>query len=134
VVWRVKYGWLGLKRVKLNLAKSLLVLLNRTVSGCGALALRDSESKVLKFYGEQLLNKYYYFVIMNADLNINEILLQVERLDKEDQLSLLEKLALMIRKSERKEKQIKISSISGIGSSLWNNTNIDEYVDQERQW
>lgn len=71
---------------------------------------------------------------MNADLNINEILLQVERLDKEDQLSLLEKLALMIRKSERKQKQTKLSSLSGIGSSLWNNLDIDEYVDQERQW
>ncbi|QEC75869.1 hypothetical protein [Mucilaginibacter ginsenosidivorax] len=71
---------------------------------------------------------------MNADLNINEILLQVERLDKEDQLSLLEKLALMIRKSERKQKQTKLSSLSGIGSSLWSNLDIDEYVDQERQW
>jgi hypothetical protein len=71
---------------------------------------------------------------MNADLNINEILLQVERLAKEDQLSLLEKLALMIRKSERKEKQTKLSSLSGVGSSLWSNTDIDDYVDQERQW
>jgi len=41
---------------------------------------------------------------MNADLNVNDILLQVKRLDKEDQLSLLEKLALLIGKSERKGK------------------------------
>ena len=41
---------------------------------------------------------------MNADLNVNDILLQVKRLDKEDQLSLLEKLALLIGKSERKKK------------------------------
>lgn len=71
---------------------------------------------------------------MNADLNIHEILRQVERLEKEDQLSLLEKLALMIRKSEHKEKQTKLSSISGVGSSIWSKTNIDEYVDQERHW
>ena len=71
---------------------------------------------------------------MNSDLNVNDILLQVKRLDKEDQISLLEKLALLISKSERKEIKTKLSSISGVGSSLWSNTNIDEYVDQERQW
>ena len=71
---------------------------------------------------------------MNSDLNVNDILLQVKRLDKEDQISLLEKLALLISKSERKEIKTKLSSISGVGSSLWSNTNIDEYVDQERRW
>ena len=71
---------------------------------------------------------------MNADINVNDILLQVKRLDKEDQISLLEKLALLISKSERKEIKTKLSSISGVGSSLWRNTDIDEYVDQERQW
>jgi len=71
---------------------------------------------------------------MNADLNVNDILLQVKRLDKEDQLNLLEKLALLIRKSERKENKTKLTSISGVGSSLWSNTDIDGYVDQERQW
>jgi len=71
---------------------------------------------------------------MNSDLNVNDILLQVKRLDKEDQISLLEKLALLISKSERKEIKTKLSSISGVGSSLWSHTDIDEYVDQERQW
>ena len=71
---------------------------------------------------------------MNSDLNVNDILLQVKRLDKEDQISLLEKLALLISKSERKEIKTKLSSISGVGSSLCRNTDIDEYVDQERQW
>ena len=76
----------------------------------------------------------FIFVIMNADLNVNDILLQVKHLDKEDQLSLLEKLVLLIRKSERKGNITKLSSISGVGSSLWSNTDIDKYIDQERQW
>jgi len=82
-----------------------------------------------------LLQRVLLFLYsMNTDLNVNDILLQVKRLDKEAQLSLLEKLALLIRKSESKEKKIKLSSISGVGSSLWSKTDIDEYVDQERQW
>lgn len=71
---------------------------------------------------------------MNADLNINDILVQVKRLDKKDQLSLLEKLTSLIRKSEHKEYKTKLSSICGVGSSIWSNTDIDEYIDQERQW
>jgi hypothetical protein len=65
---------------------------------------------------------------------LNDILLQVKRLNKEDQLNLLEKLALLIRKSEHKENKTKLTSISGVGSSLWSNTGIDGYIDQERQW
>jgi len=71
---------------------------------------------------------------MNTDLNVNQILVQVKRFDKEDQLNLLEKLALLIRKSDTKKNKIKLSSIAGIGSSLWSKTDIDEYIDQERQW
>lgn len=71
---------------------------------------------------------------MNADLNIHRILTQVKQLDKADQLSLLEKLALLIRKSETSGNKTKLSSISGVGSSIWKKTNIDDYIEQERQW
>jgi len=71
---------------------------------------------------------------MNADLNINTILTQVKQLNKADQLSLLEKLALLIRKSEISGNKTKLSSISGVGSSIWSKTNIDDYIEQERQW
>lgn len=71
---------------------------------------------------------------MNADLNINTILAQVKQLDKADQLSLLGKLALLIRKTDTTSSKVKLSSISGIGASIWSKTNIDEYIEQERQW
>ena len=71
---------------------------------------------------------------MSMNANVDDILLQVKRLAKEDQLNLLEKLTLLIRKTERKENKTKLTSISGVGSSLWSNTDIDGYVDQERQW
>ncbi|AYL97444.1 hypothetical protein [Mucilaginibacter celer] len=71
---------------------------------------------------------------MNSDLNINSILHQFERLDKQAQQNLFEKLALMIHKPEQKKSKVKLSSISGLGSSLWSKIDIDDYVDQERQW
>ncbi|WPU99779.1 hypothetical protein SNE26_27595 [Mucilaginibacter sp. cycad4] len=60
---------------------------------------------------------------MNTDLNIKEILLQVERPDKQAQ-----------RKPKQKKSKIKLSGISGLGTSLWSTTDIDNYIAEERQW
>ncbi|MDB5153580.1 MAG: hypothetical protein JWR54_2331 [Mucilaginibacter sp.] len=70
---------------------------------------------------------------MNAELNSNEILSQIKRLNKGEQIALFEKVALLIRKA-KKTNPAKLSDISGVGSSLWHGADIDEYVDGERQW
>lgn len=71
---------------------------------------------------------------MPTALNMNDILSQVRQLDKEDQLTLLGKLALLIKRTKSKNEAVKLSSISGLGSSTWSDINIDEYIDRERQW
>jgi hypothetical protein len=71
---------------------------------------------------------------MNSVLNTNEILSQIKRLNKVEQIALFEKVALLIRKTEKTSKPTKLSDISGVGSAVWHDTNIDEYVDAERQW
>lgn len=70
---------------------------------------------------------------MPTALNLKDILSQVKKLGKEDQLALLEKLVLLIRRGDR-QLPTKLSSISGIGSEIWKGGNIDEYLEQERQW
>ena len=71
---------------------------------------------------------------MSTALNIHDILSKVKKLDKEEQLTLLERLIALIRRDETLSKSTKLSKISGIGSKVWEKTNIDEYLDQERQW
>jgi hypothetical protein len=71
---------------------------------------------------------------MPTALNVNDILLQVKRLNTEDQLTLLERLVMQIKKAKSKKKSTSLSSISGVGSSVWSGTNIDNYIDGERQW
>lgn len=71
---------------------------------------------------------------MSTTLNINDILSKVKELDKDEQLTLLERLVALIRKNEATKTPIKLSGISGVGSKIWKKTNIDEYIDQERQW
>ena len=70
---------------------------------------------------------------MNAELKLNEILSQIKKLDKPDQATLLKEIAAMIQKGSTNP-PAKLSKISGLGSSLWRDVNIDEYVDSERQW
>jgi hypothetical protein len=71
---------------------------------------------------------------MSATVNIHDILSKVKELDKAQQRSLLESLVTLIRKNETVESGTKLSGITGIGSKIWKKTNIDEYIDQERQW
>jgi len=71
---------------------------------------------------------------MSAILNVQDILNQIKRLDKSEQFSLLERLVSLVRKSDEPSNTIKLSSISGLGSEVWQNSNIDQYIEQERQW
>lgn len=67
-------------------------------------------------------------------LTVNDILSQVRQLDKQEQKNLLERLVLLISKKESDTNPVKLSSISGIGSEIWSNIDIDKYVESEREW
>jgi hypothetical protein len=71
---------------------------------------------------------------MNAELGLNEILSQVKKLNKVEQITLLQKIALLITKEKKSSKSARLTEISGLGSSLWNGVDIDKYIDDERQW
>ncbi|MEP6949827.1 MAG: hypothetical protein ABI863_11155 [Ginsengibacter sp.] len=71
---------------------------------------------------------------MSATLKIHDILSKIKKLDKEEQFTLLERIVALIRKNESPGTPTRLSQISGIGSKVWKHTNIDEYIDQERQW
>ena len=72
---------------------------------------------------------------MPTSLNINDILCQVKRLDKEEPLNLLQRLVLLLRKTEiAKTSSLRLTSLSGLGREIWRNANIDKYIDEERQW
>ena len=71
---------------------------------------------------------------MNAELSLKEILSQIKKLNKPEKVTLLKKITLMLTREEKTDKSAKLSEISGLGSSLWRDVNIDRYVDNERQW
>lgn len=71
---------------------------------------------------------------MANTVGLKEILQQVQKLDRGEQLTLLEKLVGIIKKKEKTSSPVKLSSIAGIGAELWKDIDIDKYVENERQW
>ena len=71
---------------------------------------------------------------MQAEPGLNKILSQVKKLNKLDQAALLKKIAAMLQVGEQSGKTVKLSDLSGLGSSVWHNVDIDRYVDDQRQW
>jgi hypothetical protein len=69
---------------------------------------------------------------MNAELNLNSILSQVKKLNKTEKITLLQKISLLI-KNETISKPVSLTDISGVGSSVWKDIDIDKYIDKERQ-
>ena len=71
---------------------------------------------------------------MDAELKLNKILLQVQKLNKFEQAALLKKISSLLSGNKQSPKPVRLIEISGLGSSLWHNIDIDKYVDEERQW
>jgi len=64
--------------------------------------------------------------------SVNNIISEVKHLNKEEQQNLLERLVAIIRKKDIPS--LKLSSISGIGSEIWKDVDIDKYIEDERQY
>lgn len=72
---------------------------------------------------------------MSASLNKNKLFAEVKKLPMEDQLSFLHKLQDYFKKTVGSKKTvIQLTSLSGLGSDIWKNTDIDNFLDVERQW
>ena len=72
---------------------------------------------------------------MEALYTVNDILSQVKKLDKEDQYNLLQKLAVLLKKKDANVCALSLISLSGLGSEIWKSKNdIDNYIDEQRQW
>ncbi len=72
---------------------------------------------------------------MATSININDIVTQVRKLNKDDQITLIQRLVLLLKRTEKtNEATIPLTSLSGLSSETWENTDIDNYIDEERQW
>ena len=73
---------------------------------------------------------------MNATIEIKKILAQVEKMEEQDKASVLEKIKTILSTEKATEENSKLTlySLKGIGSDLWTETDVEEYIKKEREW
>ena len=74
---------------------------------------------------------------MEKSVIVNNILSQIQKLDYESKLYLAEKLINQLRKNKKKKVKTathSLTELNSLGSEIWRNVDIDQYVQQERQW
>ncbi len=68
------------------------------------------------------------------ELTVDNIFSQIKKLKQSDQVSLSQKIASLLKGEKKKSESVKLTDISGLGSHIWTNLNIDDYIEKERQW
>lgn len=68
---------------------------------------------------------------MANTLSHGELLTIIQNLDTEEQLKLLEELAIIVRSKVKKKKR-SILELEGLGKEIWESVDAQEYVDRER--
>jgi hypothetical protein len=73
---------------------------------------------------------------MTASLKVSNVLEQAKQLSKDDQLTLLQQLASLLKRGDvENNNTTSLTALSGLGSHIWQSAvRIDEYIEMERQW
>ena len=73
---------------------------------------------------------------MKSIENLEEIWPKVEKLGKEDQLMLAEKILSKIHQENqtRKNKTLALIELKNLGSEIWKDIDVKEYLHDLRQW
>ena len=66
--------------------------------------------------------------------SVEHILNQIKQLNYSERINILEKVALMMKNENENKQPVKLSSISGLGSDIWQKVDIDKYIQNERKW
>lgn len=70
---------------------------------------------------------------MERSINIDQIIIQMERLDYHSKINLLEKLVKLLKQEEPVTQPTSITSLKGLGKDIWQNIDASSYVASERE-
>ena len=65
-------------------------------------------------------------------ITYEQVLDQVERLSPDDQLRLMERIAVALRQRMPDGKTRRITELKGLGKEVWQDIDVQKYVDEER--
>ena len=69
---------------------------------------------------------------MQNTVQVERIINEIKILDYYAKLEILEKLVRLLREPAKKSKKSSLLQLEGLGKEIWQDVNVDEYIDQER--
>lgn len=68
---------------------------------------------------------------MDSTLNINHIVNEIEKLDYNDKINILSKIAILLKREEKVLQINSITRLKGLGKNIWKDA--DNYIREERE-
>jgi hypothetical protein len=70
---------------------------------------------------------------MESTLDINQIVSEIERLDYSDKINILSRIVNLLRKEDSSHQVYPVTSLKGLGKSIWQKNDTDSYLSGERE-
>jgi hypothetical protein len=70
---------------------------------------------------------------MDSTLNINQIVSEIEKLDYNDKINILSRIAKLLKREDRVHQINSIIRLKGLGKNIWRTIDVDNYISDERE-
>jgi len=71
---------------------------------------------------------------MEHTVNIEKLLSEVRKLDNTKKIDLISQIQAQVNRETKKTSTKNLKDLKGLGASLWQKVNIEEYLNEERKW
>lgn len=74
---------------------------------------------------------------MQSSANLDSLISEISKLDYLKKIEIVESVLQMIKFSENKQQKSispKLTDLKGLGAEIWNDTDVEKYLQNERQW
>jgi hypothetical protein len=74
---------------------------------------------------------------MSKETQVKDILSQIKKLDHETKIELMEEIVNLLKANkieQERRSETRLTDLNELGSEIWKDVNVDQYVERERQW
>jgi hypothetical protein len=70
---------------------------------------------------------------MGNTLNINQIVSEIEKLDYNDKINILSRIAKLLKREDNVHQINSITRLKGLGKNIWRTIDVDNFISEERE-
>lgn len=70
---------------------------------------------------------------MDSTLTINQIVSEIEKLDYNDKINILSKIAFLLKREDKVLQVNSITRLKGLGKNIWKDIDVNKFISEERE-